>query len=198
MRGKLQRILPKAPTKRLREIKQRLDGKRQEFTLESWLFEPSLQRAVGRWVAPADNPYKFEEGAYSWGCWGSGVFGSLGLGAYRMHSPNGSLKMYRFDVIGSLTFECETNASTQTLIFEDLLLDATVNPDGELVFEDEDEVEEAQAENLLSTIQLRQLREARAALESDVAAITSAVDRAIEDAIALQAARCGDTPRSRI
>merc|ERR1740138_1565267 len=59
------------------EVKRKLDGAEKCFKLELWLHEPDTS-VVGRWVAPAGNPW-LQAGSYSWGVW---VLGA-NWGAYR-------------------------------------------------------------------------------------------------------------------
>ena len=96
--------LPTPPTDTMIEVKKKMNGKKQEFELERWHWNTSTTTStiVGRWVAPKGGAYGMEEGSYSWGVWGKGVFDEIGLGVYRMHSKDGTLKGYRFDVLEGL------------------------------------------------------------------------------------------------
>ena len=153
------RALPAAPTERMLEVKRKHDGSTKEFAIESWLWEATAARevVVGRWLAPKGNEYGLQEGSWSWGVWGAGVFGDVGVGAYRMHQADGSLRGYRFDVLDRAEAILDAASGAKTLIFHDLFLDAWVAapPELTLTLEDEDEVQEAASKGRLSERELR-------------------------------------------
>jgi 8-oxo-dGTP pyrophosphatase MutT (NUDIX family) len=191
------------------EIKQKVDGSAQEFSLECWEWDASRhgdEIVVGRWCAPPGGQFGMPEGSYSWGVWGRGVFGDVAVGAYRMHDPDGRLRGYRFDAISGVEMlerrkvdkkkkkkkeeeEEEEDAENlhRTLVFHDLLLDAVVRPGPEYAVrvEDEDEVEEWTQLGKLSAAQLRTIDEVRQVFVSEskqhggVARLAGKVDAAI-------------------
>ncbi len=165
-----------APPGRLMERKVALDGGIKEFPLERWLVSPEL--IVGRWVADADPlamaRYPGASGFTSWGVW----WPHLPYGAYRLHRPDGSLRVYRLDVIDRVICDGER------VEFHDLLLDAIIFPDGEVRIEDEDEVETALAEGLLSLDQRWRIDWVRHMFESRAELLMTRIDRAIERAMA--------------
>lgn len=182
--------LPPPPLSRLREVKRKLDGVLKSFDLECWCWDPVGGVAVGRWLAPDGNQFGIQPGSFSWGVWGSGVFGEVGAGAYRIHSSDGRLQRYRFDVLGGVHWNATDEPGfVGVLTFDDLLLDAFVHPevtadrDNTTTFEDEDELQEAQAAGKLSTAQLAIVEVARDALKYNSGSLTQAVDLAIETAI---------------
>ena len=69
------------------------------------------------------------------------------------------------------------------LVFDDLLLDAVVSPNGEVCFEDEDELAAAIAAGQLSTAQIEVVNAARHALQQDTGTLTSTVDLEVDKAI---------------
>ena len=119
--------LPPAPTEQLIERKVALDGRILEFPLERWLVTPDV--VVGRWVADQDpraiSRYPRAGGVTSWGVW----WPKLPYSAYRLHRPNGELRIYRLDTVERVIFDGET------IEFHDLLLDALIRPDGEVTIE---------------------------------------------------------------
>jgi len=156
--------LPTPPTDTMIEVKKKMNGKKQEFELERWHWNTSTTTStiVGRWVAPKGGAYGMEEGSYSWGVWGKGVFDEIGLGVYRMHSKDGTLKGYRFDVLEGLDgiVHCEHGSDggsengngseidekKHVMTFNDLLLDGIIkcnqgsSHELNLIIEDEEEV----------------------------------------------------------
>ena len=161
------RLLPAAPAECMLEVKRKHDGSKKSFPIESWLWDPDGEVVVGRWVAPKGNAYGLQEGSWSWGVWGAGVFGEdVGLGAYRLHDADGSLRGYRFDVLDRADAFRDA-AGVRTLVFYDLLLDAWLTPDQKLTLEDEDEVVEATSAGRLSASELQ------SACPTDVAASQS-------------------------
>ena len=156
----------------LTEIKKKVDGSVQEFTLECWEWDTRNEIVVGRWVAPPGGQFGMAEGSYSWGVWGRGVFGEIPVGAYRMHDPDGRLRGYRFDALSGIEMLeslDEKVGNNRTVVFHDLLLDAVVNPGP--VFhtrvEDDDEVEQWNRKGVLSDSQLRAIDKARQIFCSD-------------------------------
>lgn len=165
-----------APAGRLIERKVALDGSVKEFPLERWLVSPEL--IVGRWVAGQDPlamaRYPGASGFTSWGVW----WPHLPYGAYRLHRPDGSVRVYRLDAIDRVVVEPEC------VEFHDLLLDAIIFPDGEVRIEDEDEVEEALADGLLTLDQRWRIDWVRHLFESRADLLMTRIDQAIERAIA--------------
>jgi ADP-ribose pyrophosphatase YjhB (NUDIX family) len=168
--------LPPPPTEALVEVKKKMSGEEQRFNLELWQWDAANEIVVGRWQAPTGGAYAgLKEGSYSWGVWGRGVFGEIGVGAYRMHEKDGSLKGYRFDVLAGATMETMkalgSEEKERVLTFDDLLLDGLVtrrltNEEGahlELLVEDEDEVVAWQQS--LSKEQVQTIDAARDALQ---------------------------------
>jgi predicted RNA-binding protein associated with RNAse of E/G family len=153
------------------EVKEALLGEARRFDLECWLASPDL--VVARWVAEAGNGFGVPAGTFSWGVWWS----RRPIGAYRMHTPAGELRRYRVDAIEELRIgEGEVR-------YRDLLLDAWIAPDGEVTFEDEDEVAEAIEAGRLSREQRWRIDWVRGVLESRADDVRAWVDRAIEKAV---------------
>eukprot|EP00929_Paragymnodinium_shiwhaense_P099516 TRINITY_DN61204_c0_g1_i1.p1 TRINITY_DN61204_c0_g1~~TRINITY_DN61204_c0_g1_i1.p1 ORF type:complete len:302 (-),score=25.89 TRINITY_DN61204_c0_g1_i1:145-975(-) len=178
---------------RLLEIKKKASGQERSFELEKWLVDIGSThtgavaggRVVGRWLAPEGNPYGVVPGTFSWGVWWQGT----PLGAYRLHSPAGGLQSYRFDVLHDV--EIEDSETQSSILFHDLFLDAWVRMgrDGKLQdveLEDEDELNDALKENVLSTTQLAAVKQAQDVLADpeQLAALLKRVDDSIDDAIA--------------
>ncbi len=165
-----------APPGRLIERKVALDGGIKEFPLERWLVSPEL--IVGRWVADHDPlamaRYPGASGFTSWGVW----WPHLPYGAYRLHRPDGSLRVYRLDAIDRVICDGES------VEFHDLLLDVIILPDGEVRIEDEDEVEAATADGLLTLDQRWRIDWARHMFESRAELLMKRIDGAVEQAIA--------------
>ena len=168
--------LPPAPSETIIERKVALDGRILEFPIERWLATPEL--IVGRWVADQDpraiERYPRASGFTSWGVW----WPSKPYSAYRLHRPDGSLRVYRLDTIDRVCFD------GQTVEFHDLLLDALIRPDGEVAIEDEDEVEEAIAERKLSLEQRWRIEWTRSLYRDKSELLVQRIDAAVEQAIA--------------
>jgi ADP-ribose pyrophosphatase YjhB (NUDIX family) len=194
----------KLPTKRMTEIKRKIDGTEHSFNLELWKWDKSSDNGsdhneviIGRWLAPKGGAYGMKEHSYSWGCWGRGIFDHMGFSAYRMHDCDGSIKGYRFDVcdVGVDLIEQnsqeENDASRESeyiLKFNDLLLDGLVQRDVStgcisLTLEDEDEVD--LYSELLSTDQLNVINRAREVLKDpiELSRLVGKVDDAIAKAV---------------
>ncbi len=167
-------LLP-APSAQLIERKVALDGRALEFPLERWLVSPDL--IVGRWVADKDpsaiNRYPRAGGFTSWGIWWPG----RPYSAYRLHQPNGDLRLYRLDTIDQVVFDGER------IEFHDLLLDALIRSDGEVVIEDEDEVEQAIADGRLNLAQRWRIDWTRDLYTNRAALLMERIDRAVDQAI---------------
>ncbi len=166
---------PAAPSARLTERKVALDGRVLEFPLERWLVKPDL--IVGRWVADQDpeaiSRYPRAGGFTSWGIWWPG----RPYSAYRLHQPNGDLRLYRLDTIDQVVFDGER------IEFHDLLLDALIRPDGEVTIEDDDEVQQAIAEGRLSLDQRWRIDWARDLYANRADLLIQRVDHAVNQAI---------------
>ncbi len=167
--------LPPAPSETITERKVALDGQILEFALERWLTTPEV--IVGRWVADKDpraiSRYPRAGGFTSWGVWWPGKPYS----AYRLHRPDGSLRIYRLDTVDHVFFD------GQTIEFHDLLLDALIRPDGEVTIEDEDEVEEATAEHKLSLDQRWRIDWTRDLYQNRSELLMERIDAAVGQAI---------------
>lgn len=163
--------LPPPPAARLIERKIGLDGSAREFPLERWLVGPRL--IVGRWSAIDDPQYENLAGFTSWGVWWPG----LPYGAYRVHAPDGSLRVHRLDALNRV--ECDGEAVS----FEDLLLDMVIKPDGEAAIEDEDEVEQALAEGRLDIEQRWRIAWVRDMFERRPDLLVRRIDAAIAEAV---------------
>lgn len=167
--------LPPAPTERLIERKVALDGRILEFPLERWLVTPEL--IVGRWVADQDpraiSRYPGAGGFTSWGVWWPGKPYS----AYRLHRPDGSLRIYRLDTVDQVIFDGER------IEFHDLLLDALIRPNGDVTIEDEDEVAEAIAERQLKLDQRWRIDWTRDLYANKADLLVKRIDAAIEQAV---------------
>lgn len=165
------RVLPAPPASRLLEVKEKLSGEELRFDLERWLLTPDL--AVGRWLAETDNLSGVPAGTYSWGVWWAG----RPIGVYRLHSPEGELLCYRIDAIEELRI------GEGKIHYRDLLLDARIQPDGAVSFEDEDEVEEAIVAARLSWEQRWRIDWMRGVIANRPVEVRSWVDGAIERAV---------------
>ena len=168
--------LPPAPSEIITERKVALDGRVLEFPLERWLVTQEV--IVGRWVADKDpgatDRYPTASGFTSWGVWWPGKPYS----AYRLHRPDGSLRIYRLDTVETVCFD------GQTIEFHDLLLDALIRPDGEVAIEDEDEVEQATAQRKLSLDQRWRIDWTRDLYQNKSDLLVQRIDTAVERAIA--------------
>ena len=168
--------LPPAPSETIIERKVAFNGDVLEFPLERWLATPEL--VVGRWVADKDpraiERYPRASGFTSWGIWWPGKPYS----AYRLHKPNGELRVYRLDTVDHVCFD---GAMVE---FHDLLLDALIDPDGEVTIEDEDEVEEAAAERRLSIEQRWRIDWTRSLYQNKAELLVQRIDAAVEQAVA--------------
>ena len=160
----------------IKEIKCTLDGNVQEFTLEKWRVVDQ-HSAVARWVARQGNTYGQRVNSTSWGVW-SIQFPNLT--AYRLHDPDGNLIKYRFDVIDELEIHHDR------VFFKDLLLDAVVDGNSkELIFEDEDEVQEALKNNSLTEQQILIINSTKELLSKDTVSILRHVDNLVDAALRL-------------
>ncbi len=167
--------LPPPPAATIIERKVSLDGRVLEFPLERWLVSPQL--VVGRWVADHDpratSRYPGAAGFTSWGVW----WPERPYSAYRLHRPDGSLRIYRLDTVDRVI--CDGSV----LEFHDLLLDALIRPDGEVSIEDEDEVEEALSQGLLGIDQRWRIAWTRDLYRDQAGLLTQRIDAAISEAI---------------
>ena len=164
--------LPAAPPSRLIERKVALDGTTQEFPLECWLVTDEL--IVGRWLSDGAPPFEGSAGFTSWGVWWPG----RPYGGYRIHRPDGSLRLYRFDALEAVRCDGEV------IEYHDLLLDALIRPGQEAVIEDEDEVAEADAAHRLSTDQRWRIAWVRGMFERQPGLLCDRMDAAIDQAVA--------------
>ena len=178
--------LPPPPSGRLIEVKERLDGAEVRFELECWLVEPEV--VVGRWLAGPENPFGAVEGTYSWGIW----WPRRPIGVYRIHAPAGALLWYRLDVVEDVRVVAGVAGSGASgagmsadmeVRYRDLLLDARIQPAGEVSFEDEDEVAEALLAARLSSTQRWRIDWVRGVLGMRSSEVRGWADRAIERAI---------------
>ena len=167
--------LPPPPAATITERKVSLDGRVMEFPLERWLVTPEL--VVGRWVADQDpratSRYPGASGFTSWGVW----WPNRPYSAYRLHRPDGSLRVYRLDTVDRVI--CD-GASIE---FHDLLLDALIRPDGAVSIEDEDEVEAAIGRGALGTEQRWRIDWTRHMYREQSGLLTQRIDAAISEAI---------------
>ena len=153
----------------LEELKVKLDGTEHRFALELWLWAPS-DVVVGKWTAPGANAYGIPAKSTSWGVWPLGTHQSWG--AYRIHGPDGVVLKYRFDALENAR---AIDGEPRCVAFDDLLLDITV-ASGEVIVEDEDEVEAASVSGALRPEQLRSVRAFQAAFIANPTAFLSEVD----------------------
>ena len=167
--------LPEPPSQTLTERKVTLDGRVLEFPIERWLVTPEL--IVGRWVADKDpraiSRYPRAGGFTSWGIWWPGKPYS----AYRLHRPNGDLRLYRLDTID------RAHCDGSVVEFHDLLLDALIRPNGEVTIEDEDEVEQATADGQLSLEQRWRIDWTRSLYQRQPELFMRRINTAVEQAI---------------
>lgn len=167
--------LPPAPMATITERKVCLDGRVLEFPLERWLATPDL--VVGRWVADRDpraiERYPRASGFTSWGVW----WPEKPYSAYRLHRPDGSLRIYRLDTVDRVIFD------GHTVEFHDLLLDALIRPNGEVTIEDEDEVEKATTERKLSIEQRWRIEWTKSLYRNRPDLLIQRIDAAVDQAI---------------
>ena len=176
--------LPAAPSSRLIERKVALDGVTQEFPLERWLVTDEL--IVGRWLSDGAPPFEGSAGFTSWGVWWPG----RPYGGYRIHRPDGSLRLYRFDALEAVRCDGEV------IEYHDLLLDALIRPGQEAVIEDEDEVAEADAAHRLSTDQRWRIAWVRGMFERQPGLLCDRMDAAIDQAVAAVRAEAFSSTRA--
>ena len=160
------------PTRRITEVKERLEGAPQEFDLECWL--RSDEQIVGRWLSVEGNAFGMPAGGWSWGVWWTQRL----YGAYRMHDPDGTLRGYRIDAVS------DVRISDNEVRYRDLLLDARITPDGEVTLEDEDEAAQALAAKKLSLREQWALAWVRGVLESRPEVLVHEIDATIAQAVA--------------
>lgn len=119
------------------EVKRHLDGREEVFACEPLRVTPSA--AAVRFVLPG------EMGGYPAGTVTTGFFwADRSHNLYALRSPEGHPLGARFDVVDEVRIEGDR------VEYLDLLLDVRVSPDGAVTVEDEDEVTEAAAAELLS------------------------------------------------
>ena len=127
-------------------------------------------------------------GSFSWGVWC--LEENSIWGAYRTHDAGGKLRYYRFDCLERLhvkeTPDPDPTNSQLELWFHDLLLDARVDrvrtQREELLqveIQDEDEVEIALENGLLSSSQVARINSFRELITTDTKRIIDIVDNAI-------------------
>ena len=191
--------LPAAPAARSVELKQKLDGSIERFELERWLVTP--QCFVGRWRAEPGNRFGARAGITSWGVWWT----TRPYGVYRLHDDDGSLLLYRLDVVK------DVHISADGVRYRDLILDALFRPQDEgrprnegprsdsgagefnVRLEDEDEVETALHDGLLSAHDARRVRWTRELFLRRSERIVARVDAAVDQAVAaVRAGQAGD------
>ena len=176
--------LPAAPSSRLIERKIALDGVTQEFPLERWLVTDEL--IVGRWLSDGAPPFEGSAGFTSWGVWWPG----RPYGGYRIHRPDGSLRLYRFDALEAVRCDGEV------IEYHDLLLDALIRPGQEANIEDEDEVAEAVAAHRLSIDQRWRIAWVRGMFERQPGLLCDRMDAAIDQAVAAVRAETFPSPHA--
>lgn len=164
--------LPAPPVGRLIERKITLDGGVQEFPLERWLVSERL--IVGRWISDGAPPFEGSAGFTSWGVW----WPQRPYGGYRIHRPDGSLRLYRIDALE------DARCDHGVIEYRDLLLDALIRPGGEAAIEDEDEVAEAERANRLSASQRWRIAWMRGMFERRPGLLCERIDAAVEEAVA--------------
>lgn len=137
---------------RVYEIKRQVDGREERFTLRLVRRAPHLLIATYRLpkALHADG-FELPRGGVSYGFF----WARRPYIMYRLLDREGGLIANRFDVVDGLRID-ERGVS-----YTDLLLDAWSTPDGELHFEDEDEVADATRAGLLSREQRRRIDRAR-------------------------------------
>jgi predicted RNA-binding protein associated with RNAse of E/G family len=152
------------------ETKFTIDGRAQTFTCAGLLLTPRLamvrfdhtgERHTGGYLIPA--------GSHTIGFF----WQARGYNCYRFTGPDGRVIAYRFDAVEHVGIR------PGRIWYHDLLLDVLVGPDGAVRIEDEDEVEEARLNGLLSARQQRRIERTKALLLRDHPRIIAECEREI-------------------
>jgi len=138
-------------------VKRKLDGAETRFDIELWAHTDKV--VVGRWVAvPSQPTYGLSHGTYSWGVYPlQAAAAGVSWGAYRLHTSDHALLGYRFDVLHNVRVTSIPGGGCE-VVFDDLLLDFRVSPDGVVTVEDEDELIAAAQSETLSPALVAQIR----------------------------------------
>ena len=83
-----------------------------------------MEVVVGKWTAPDPNAYGVPPASTSWGVWP--MVAGQRWGAYRIHTPDGTLLKYRFDALENPRAIDAIDGEPRQVAFDDLLLDVTV------------------------------------------------------------------------
>ena len=163
---------------RITEIKRTLDGREQRFDCAALHLTPRL--AIVRF----DHPVARDAGGIHIpaGSWTAGFFWrGRAYNLYRFTAPDGSVLGYRFDVVDGVRI------TDERVRFTDLLLDCWLLPGGLPIFEDEDEVTEAEAAELLSPRRRTIIARTRRLLERDHVRIIAGAEGALATLTSLDA-----------
>lgn len=146
----------------IREVKKRLHGTAKSFDVDLLLREGTL--TLVRFVtvvAMKGDENRFPAGSYTYGFF----WDDRNYDIYRMHLPDGTLYAHRFDVLKNTRF------TGKRLEWTDLLLDVWIYPDGQLVWKDEEQVEEYLRKGWMSREDLKVVERTRAQIEGNWPAI---------------------------
>lgn len=161
---------------RITEIKRTLDGREQRFDCTALHVTPRL--ALVRF----DHPAARDAGGIHIpvGSWTIGHFWrGRAYNLYRFTAPDGSVLGYRFDVVDGVRI---TDGRVR---FTDLLLDCWLLPGGVPVFEDQDEVVEADEAGLLSPRRRAIIARTHGLLEREHARIIAGAERELAGLLVL-------------
>jgi len=153
---------------RILEVKQHLDGREEVWECDRVLVTPN--EAVVRFQIPVDVPVAPA------GTMTVGFFWRWrNYNLYRFQSPEGAVMGHRFDVVS------EVRIAPDRIRYLDLLLDVLVAPDETVTVEDQDDVDRAAAEGLLTTKQLQTIERTRDLLVRSHAQIVHEAVRMLQD-----------------
>ena len=141
----------KTPT-RITEVKRHIDGSRHRFECELVAMRPHLAIVLFRhWRERSAGGFRLPRGSRTYGFFWRCRPYSL----YRMVDARGRLIAHRYDVLD------DVRLSEREISYLDLFLDIWVAPNGDILIEDEDAVENAAWLGLLSRPQQRRIARAR-------------------------------------
>jgi len=150
------------------ESKETLDGRVESFTCAALLLSPRL--AVVRFAHPSERRaggFFFPAGSYTIGYF----WRSRSYNCYRIAGRDARVIAYRFDVVDRVRIRAGH------VHYRDLLLDIWVSPAGDVMVEDEDELQEAVARGLLTPAEQERIHRTRRLLLRDHARVTREVDQ---------------------
>jgi hypothetical protein len=137
------------------ETKLTLDGRTQTFTCAGLLVSP--RQAVVRFDHTGERRaggFFFPAGSHTLGFF----WRSRPYNCYRIAGPDGAVIAHRFDVVDRVSI------APGSVRYRDLLLDVWVGPSGGARVEDEEEVDEARRQGLLTAAMIRRIERTRSFL----------------------------------